>query len=297
MQIANNISELIGKTPIVHIEDNIYAKCEFFNPFGSVKDRIGLNMIEAAMRRGEINGETTLIEPTSGNTGIALAGICAQKGIKLILTMPESMSMERRMLLSALGAQLELTPAKQGMNGAVAKARELHEQLENSMMLNQFENGDNPAAHAQTTANEIIDAMGSELDIFVAGVGTGGTISGSGRVLKEYNAAIALYAVEPTASPVLSGGQGGPHKIQGIGAGFVPKNLDQSIVDRVLQIDNDTAIATAKEMIKTKALLVGISSGANVAAARKVAAENPGKTVLTVLCDTAERYLSTDLFK
>jgi len=305
MNIAKDVTELIGKTPLVRLNMpseetgcTILGKCEFMNPGGSVKDRIGKNMIERALERGVIDENSTVIEPTSGNTGIALASICAAKGIRLILTMPESMSIERRKLLKALGAQLELTPAAEGMQGAIDRARELREQIGNSLILQQFENPDNPQIHRETTAEEILRDTDGEVDIFVAAVGTGGTVTGVGEVLKERVPSIKVIAVEPSSSPVLSGGSPGPHKIQGIGAGFVPKILDTEVYEEVIRVSNKEAFAMSRRIAKEEGILVGISSGANVHAAMKVASrpENRGKTVVTVLCDTGERYLSTELF-
>jgi cysteine synthase A len=305
MNIANDISELIGKTPLVKLNFaskesgcTILGKCEFMNPGGSVKDRIGKNMIEEALKRGVINKNSTVIEPTSGNTGIALASICAAKGIKLILTMPESMSLERRKLLSALGAQLELTPAIDGMRGAIKRAEELHKRIENSIILQQFENPDNPDIHRKTTAKEILRDTEENIDIFVAAVGTGGTITGTGEALKESLPNIKIVAVEPKESPVLIGGKPGPHKIQGIGAGFIPKVLNTEIYDEVIEVSNEDAYETSRRIAKEEGILVGISAGANVYAAMQVAKrpENRGKIVVTILCDTGERYLSTELF-
>ena len=291
--IANSVTQLIGKTPLIHIQNNIYAKCEFLNPGGSVKDRIALNMIQEAIKRGEITPDTPIVEPTSGNTGIAIAMIAASLGLRAIIVMPESMSVERRKLMRFLGAQLILTPAELGMRGAIEKAQEL--QIKGAFMLNQFENPDNPAMHEKTTAVEILQDM-PHVDIFVAGVGTGGTLMGVGRVLKKENQNIKLIAVEPKKSPVLSGGTPGPHKIQGIGAGFVPKIVDRSIFSEIVQIDDEEAIKTSQTLAKTKGLMVGISSGANMAAAKKIAKRYPNKKIVTILCDTAERYLSTELF-
>ncbi len=305
MKIANDVTELIGNTPLVRLNfpsretgATILGKCEFMNPGGSVKDRIGRNMIERALERGTITPQSTIIEPTSGNTGIALASVCAAKGIRLILTMPESMSVERRKLLAALGAELVLTPAGEGMGGAIAKAEALRRQIDGAVILQQFENPDNPDAHRRTTAKEILRDTEGNVDIFVAAVGTGGTLTGTGGVLKEAICDLQIVAVEPRKSPVLAGGRPGPHKIQGIGAGFVPKILDTSLFGEVIEIDDEEAFATARRIAKEEGLLVGISSGANVAAAMKIAArpENRGKVIVTVLCDTGERYLSTELF-
>ena len=305
MKIANNITELIGNTPLVRLNKaskltgaNIIAKCEFMNPTSSVKDRIGFNMIRRAIESGEITGETTVIEPTSGNTGIALAANCAALNLKLILTMPESMSLERRKLLKALGAELVLTPAPLGMSGAIEKADELQKEIPNSMVLQQFKNPSNPEIHELTTAQEILRDTDKELDAFIAAVGTGGTLSGTSRVLKEQIRDIAIFAVEPESSAVLSGESAGPHAIQGIGAGFIPDTLDTTVYGEVIKVSNEDAINTAKMLAKDEGLLVGISAGANVFATMQVASreEFKGKTLLTVLCDTGERYLSTELF-
>ncbi|WP_394959383.1 cysteine synthase A [uncultured Helicobacter sp.] len=303
MKVIQSISEAIGNTPLLFIKSlskecgaNIYGKCEFFNPSGSIKDRIALNMIESALKEGKINANTTLIEPTSGNTGIGLAAVCAAKGIKLILTMPESMSIERRKLLSAFGARLELTPATQGMKGAVNRALELQKEIPNSLVLQQFQNPANPEIHRQTTALEIWEAMEGKIDVFVSAVGTGGSLSGIGAVLKAKNPNIKVIAVEPINSPVLSGGAPGPHKIQGIGAGFIPDTLDRSLIDEVLQVDAEWAAAQSRKIAKNEGVLVGISSGANLWGACEMAKKYPGKNIVTILCDTGERYLSTDLF-
>ncbi len=304
MKIAKNITELIGNTPLVMINSlssefgaKIIGKCEFMNPTSSVKDRIGFNMIRRAIENGEINEKTTIIEPTSGNTGIALASVCASFGLKLILTMPESMSLERRKLLKAFGAKLELTPAELGMKGAIDKAYELLETIENSYMPNQFDNPYNPEIHRLTTAKEILRDTDGDIDCFVAAIGTGGTITGTSEVLKEHNPNIKIYAVEPKNSPVLSGGEPGPHKIQGIGAGFVPKILNTKIYGEVIKVKDEDAIKMSQKIAKEEGLLVGISSGANLVAACEVAKKNPGKTIVTILCDTGERYLSTELFE
>jgi cysteine synthase A len=305
MKIANNITELIGNTPLVRLNTpseltgaTILGKCEFMNPTSSVKDRIGFNMIRRAQEAGKITQETTIIEPTSGNTGIALAANCAAQNLKLILTMPESMSVERRNLLKALGATLVLTPAAQGMSGAIAKAQELQHEIPNSIILQQFENSSNPEIHTLTTAREILNDTEKNVDAFVAAVGTGGTLTGTSRVLKEEISHIAIFAVEPEASAVLSGEAAGPHMIQGIGAGFVPGILDTSIYGEVIKVSNEDAISTAKMLAKKEGLLVGISAGANVWATMQVASrpEFQGKTLVTILCDTGERYLSTALF-
>lgn len=305
MKIANNVTELIGNTPLVRLNKasaatgcSILGKCEFMNPTSSVKDRIGFNMINTALENGTINKETTIIEPTSGNTGIALASVCAALDLNLILTMPESMSMERRNLLKALGAELVLTPAPMGMKGAIEKAEELNQTMKNSFVLQQFQNPANPDIHRRTTAVEILNDTDKEIDIFVAAVGTGGSLTGIGEVLKKELPNIQVIAVEPSDSAVLSGSQPGPHKIQGIGAGFIPKNLNTEIYSEVVQVTNEDAMATSKALACEEGLLVGISAGANVYAARQIAArpENKGKTVVTILCDTGERYLSTPLF-
>ncbi|MDD2291981.1 MAG: cysteine synthase A [Aliarcobacter sp.] len=305
MKYANNITELIGNTPLVKLQGasnasgaTVLGKCEFMNPSHSVKDRIGTNMINTALKAGLITKDTTVIEPTSGNTGIALASVCAALGIKLILTMPSSMSIERRRLLKALGADLVLTAPEKGMKGAIEKAVELQENTPNSFIPQQFANAANPEIHRLTTAKEILADTDGKIDIFVAAIGTGGTITGTGEVLKAHNPNIQIIAVEPEASPVLSGGKPGPHKIQGIGAGFVPDVLNTKIYDEVLQVSNDDAIATSRKIAQSEGLLVGISAGANIYAASLVAArpENKGKTIVTILCDTGERYLSSGLY-
>ena len=299
MAIAKNITELIGNTPLVALGKiagdgvEVLAKLESFNPCGSIKDRIALAMIEDAERRGLLDKDTTVVEATSGNTGIGLAFVCAQRGYRLVLTMPASMSVERRNLLKMLGAELELTPPEKGMAGAIARANEM--QGEGKVFLPwQFENPANPDVHSRTTAEEIWRDTEGRVDIFVAGVGTGGTLTGTARVLKQRNPDIAVIAVEPQASPVLSGGAPGPHRIQGIGAGFVPKVLDQSLIDEVVQVANNDAIETALALGKQEGILAGISSGAAVYAARQVALrkENRGKRVVVILPDTGERYLS-----
>lgn len=303
--IANNVTELIGNTPLVRLNTpsqltgtTILGKCEFMNPTSSVKDRLGFNMIRRAKEKGLINQDSTIIEPTSGNTGIALAANCAAQNLKLILTMPESMSIERRNLLKALGAELVLTPAEKGMNGAIEKAKELEALTNNSIILQQFESDANAEIHELTTAPEILRDTDKKLDAFVAAVGTGGTLTGTANILKKEIKNIAVFAVEPKDSPVLSGGKGGPHKIQGIGAGFIPKVLDTSVYGEVIQVSSEDAIETAKMLAREEGLLVGISAGANVYATMQVAKreEFRGKTLVTILCDTGERYLSTALF-
>jgi cysteine synthase len=303
MNIAQNVTELIGNTPLVKLQKisqtagaQIIAKCEFMNPGGSVKDRIGLNMIQEALQQGIIDENSTIIEPTSGNTGIALASICAGLGIKLILTMPESMSIERRKLLKALGAELVLTPAAGGMAGAIEKSEQLQKETKNAFILQQFANPANPDMHRKTTALEILRDTEGKIDAFVAAVGTGGTLTGTSEILKKEIKDIQIFAVEPTDSAVLSGNSAGPHKIQGIGAGFIPKILNTSIYDSIITVSNEDAIATAKMIAQKEGLLVGISSGANVYAAMQVAKKMPGARIVTVLCDTGERYLSTALF-
>lgn len=304
--IANTIEDLIGNTPLVKINTlsakvgaTIIGKCEFMNPTSSVKDRIALNMINKALERKEINQESIIIEPTSGNTGIGLAAICAAKGLKLILTMPESMSIERRKILTHLGAQLVLTPAAEGMSGAITKADALERELDNAVILQQFNNLDNPDIHRKTTALEILKACDNHLDIFVAAVGTGGTLTGTAEVLKEHLPHLKCIAVEPQTSQVLLGNAPGPHKIQGIGAGFVPKILNTDIYDEVIAVSDEDAFVMARKIALEEGLLIGISSGANLHAAALAASrpQNQGKTIVTVLCDTAERYLSTELFK
>jgi cysteine synthase A len=304
-KIYNNLAETIGNTPLVRInslntgEAEILAKMEFFNPCGSVKDRIAIAMIEAAEKQGRISEDTILVEPTSGNTGIGLAFVCAVKGYKLMLVMPESMTIERRKLLKILGAELVLTPAAEGMKGAVAHAQRLVSNTGNMVMLQQFDNPANPEIHRRTTAEEIWRDTDGSVDIFVAGVGTGGTITGCGQVLKKYKPAVEIVAVEPADSPVLSGGKPGPHKIQGIGAGFVPKVLDIEVLNEIICVKNEDAIETARQLAQKEGILAGISSGANVFAALQVAKrkENKGKVIVTIICDTGERYISTELFQ
>lgn len=306
-RIAKQLTELIGHTPLLELtkfsashglQTPIIAKVEYFNPGGSVKDRIALAMIEDAEQRGILNPGATIIEPTSGNTGVGLALVSAVKGYKLILTMPETMSIERRNLVKAYGAEVRLTSGKDGMAGAIKAAEELRDSIPGSVILQQFENGANPARHYATTGPEIWQDTDGKVDIFVAGVGTGGTVSGIAKYLKEQNPNVKIVAVEPLSSPVLNGGQSGPHKIQGIGAGFVPKTYDASLIDEVLDIDNDDAIRTGRELAQQDGLLVGISSGAAAYAASVLAKrpENAGKTIVTLLPDTGERYLSTVLY-
>lgn len=303
--IANTIEDLIGNTPLVKIHTlsdvtgtTVLGKCEFMNPTSSVKDRIAFNMINEALKSGEINKKTTIIEPTSGNTGIGLAAICAAKNMRLILTMPESMSIERRKILTHLGAELMLTPAEDGMSGAIEKASQLEQELKNAKVLQQFNNPHNPEIHRKTTALEILKDTQGKIDIFVASVGTGGTLTGTGEVLKSHDSSLQVVAVEPSTSAVLEGGEAGPHKIQGIGAGFIPNILNTELYDEVIAVSNEDSFAMAKKVAKEEGLLIGISAGANLYAAFILASrpENKGKTIVTVLCDTAERYLSTELF-
>jgi len=304
MAVYPDITKVVGRTPLVKLNSlqtgkaALYAKLESQNPLSSVKDRIGISMINAAEKAGKITSGTTVIEPTSGNTGIALAFVCAARRYKLILTMPETMSLERRALLKHLGAELVLTPGSEGMKGAINRAKELTEKTDGSFMPDQFANPANPEIHRRTTAEEIWNDTEGKVDIFVAGVGTGGTITGVAEVIKQRKPSFQAIAVEPAASPVLSGGSPGPHKIQGIGAGFVPKVLNTDILDEIIQVTNDQAFETARLIAKQEGILCGISSGAAVYAALLVAArpENEGKTIVTVLPSTGERYLSTDLF-
>lgn len=307
-KVKNSFLDLVGNTPLVRVNNlikkdelkaDVLAKLEYFNPAGSVKDRIAKEMILDALEKGLINENTTLIEPTSGNTGIGLSAVATALNLKIIITMPETMSVERRNLMKAYGAELVLTPGSEGMKGAIAKAKELASQIENSFIPGQFENPANPTAHYKTTGPEIYEQTEGKVDIFVAGVGTGGTISGIGKYLKEKNPEVKVVAVEPASSPVLSTGKGGVHKIQGIGAGFVPETLDTKIYDEIITVENEDAFATGKEMAKTEGILVGISSGAALYAAKELAKreENAGKTIVVLLPDGGDRYLSTPLIQ
>lgn len=304
MRVANNVAELIGSTPMVKLNNmtnpedaTIYVKLEFYNPGSSVKDRIALNMIKKAEEQGLLAKDSVIVEPTSGNTGIGLAMVSAAKGYRLILVMPETMSIERRKLMAAFGAELVLTPGSEGMRGAIAKAEEIIKENKHYFMPQQFENEANPEVHRLTTAQEIMEQTQGEIDVFVTGVGTGGTITGVGEILKAEVPSIEIIAVEPAASPVLSGGLPGPHKIQGIGAGFVPKVLNTKVIDKIIQVTNEEAIETARRMAREEGLLVGISSGAAVYAALKSAkAIGKGKKVVVIAPDTGERYLTTELF-
>ena len=307
-KVKNSFLDLVGNTPLVRVNNlikkdelkaDVLAKLEYFNPAGSVKDRIAKEMIQDALEKGLINENTTLIEPTSGNTGIGLSAVATALNLKIIITMPETMSVERRNLMKAYGAELVLTPGSEGMKGAIAKAKELASQIENSFIPGQFENPANPTAHYKTTGPEIYEQTEGKVDIFVAGVGTGGTISGIGKYLKEKNPEVKVVAVEPASSPVLSTGKGGAHKIQGIGAGFVPETLDTKIYDEIITVENEDAFATGKEMAKTEGILVGISSGAALYAVKELAKreENAGKTIVVLLPDGGDRYLSTPLIQ
>ena len=306
-RIYNSILETVGNTPLIRLNRmakeagcvaDVLVKAEFFNPLSSVKDRIALSMVEAAEAAGMIKPDTVLVEPTSGNTGIALAYVCASKGYRLILTMPESMSMERRKMLKFLGAELELTPAAKGMRGSIERAEEIIAQNPKALMLQQFKNAANPAMHIRTTAEEIWKDTDGKVDVFITGVGTGGTLTGTGKGLKKKNPAIKVMAVEPEDSPVLSGGAPGPHKIQGIGAGFIPDILERDIIDEVVTIGNEPAFETARKAAKLEGLPIGISSGATLAAALEVGArpEMKGKMIVVILASCAERYISTSLF-
>jgi len=305
-RIYADITETIGNTPLVRLAKigaglpgEVLGKAEFFNPLSSVKDRIGLHMIDVAEREGKIGPNTLIVEPTSGNTGIALAFVCAARGHRLVLTMPETMSIERRQLVAALGAEVVLTPGTEGMKGAIAKADELAREAGDAFIPMQFENAANPEAHRLTTAEEIWADTDGQVDVFIAAVGTGGTLTGVAEVLKARKPSLRAIAVEPKDSPLLSGGQAGPHKIQGIGANFIPAVLRRDLIDEVIQVSNEDAFATARRLAKEEGILVGISAGANVWAALQVAgrSESKGKQIVTILCDTGERYLSTDLFK
>lgn len=306
-KIAKKLTELVGNTPLLELngfskeyafDAKLIAKLEYFNPLGSVKDRIALSMIEDAESKRTLAPSSVIIEPTSGNTGVGLAFVAASKGYRLILTMPETMSLERRNLLKALGAELVLTPGAEGMKGAIEKAVQLQSEISGAVILQQFENPANPAIHVKTTAEEIWRDTEGSVDIFVAGVGTGGTISGVGKRLKELNPKVQIVAVEPEDSAVLSGGKPGPHKIQGIGAGFIPKTYDANVIDKIVTVANDDAIRTSRKLAQTEGLLVGISSGAAVYAATQLAElpENKGKNIVIILPDTGERYLSTVLY-
>lgn len=307
-KIAKKLTDLIGNTPLLELsnyeennklEAKIIAKLEYFNPLGSVKDRIAYAMVEEGIKQGKIDQDTVIIEPTSGNTGIGLAFVAASKGLRLILTMPDTMSIERRRIVAALGAEIVLTPGAEGMKGAIAKAHELAKEYGNAIIPQQFENIANPEIHRKTTAEEIWRDTGGTVDIFVAGVGTGGTVTGNGEVLKQKNPNVKIVAVEPSASPVLSGGKPGPHKIQGIGAGFIPGVMNLDIVDEIIKVENEDAFAASRAVAKEEGLLVGISAGAAIHAATELAKrpENKGKNIVVLLPDTGERYLSTPLFE
>ncbi|MEK6746346.1 MAG: cysteine synthase A [Pseudomonadota bacterium] len=306
-RIYDNIIETVGNTPLIRLNRlakeagivaDIVVKAEFYNPLSSVKDRIALSMIEAAEESGQLTKDSVLVEPTSGNTGIALAFICAAKGYRLILTMPESMSLERRKILKHLGAELELTPAPKGMRGAIERAEEIRAENKNAIILQQFKNPANPEIHRRTTAEEIWTDTDGKVDVFVTGIGTGGTITGVAQVLKQRKPGVRIVAVEPEDSPVLSGGKPGPHKIQGIGAGFVPDVLQKDLIDEIIAIGNETSFATARKVARLEGIPVGISSGATIAAALEIGArpEMKGKLIVVIAASSAERYLSTDLF-
>ncbi len=296
MKVYENVLELIGKTPMVKYNDNILLKLEFLNPSHSVKDRASFYMLNEAKKQGLIDKDTVVIEPTSGNTGIGLAMCCAVMGLKIIIVMPESMSIERRKMIQGYGAELVLTPKEQGMQGAVDKAKELTKQYKNSFMPMQFANMANPLAHIETTSKEIFEDTDGKVDIFVAGIGTGGTATGVAKGLKDLKPSVKVYGVEPLESPLLTEGKAGPHKIQGIGANFVPEIYKNGKLDGVMTISGDEAIEKAKYLAKNKGILAGISSGANLAAALKLSEQNPDKLIVTVMCDFGERYLSTELF-
>ena len=305
MNIANSMTDLVGNTPLVRLNRlnqgclaDVVVKLEFYNPLASIKDRIALSMIDEAERGGLLRPGTVVVEPTSGNTGVGLAFVCAVRGYRLVLTMPESMSVERRMLLSAMGAELVLTPAEKGMAGAVAEAERILASIEGGFMPGQFVNAANPAMHERTTAEELWRDTDGRIDVFVAGVGTGGTVTGVGRTLRRRKEGFMTVAVEPAASPLLSEGKAGPHKIQGIGANFVPEVLDRKVIDRIVTVTNEDAMATARALAREEGILCGISSGANVWAALELAREPQmeGKLIVAIVCDTGERYLSTELF-
>lgn len=297
MNIKKNILETIGNTPLVMLTENLFAKVEFFNPGGSVKDRVAYKMITEALMDKRIDANTVIIEPTSGNTGVGLAMVCAVLHMKCIIIMPDTMSMERRMLIQAYGAELILTDGKLGMKGAIEEALQLHEEINNSFIPQQFENRDNPLAHYETTAKEIMNDAGGEIDVFVAGIGTGGTISGVGQYFKEIKPTIQIIGVEPTESALLSNGIIGKHKIQGIGAGFMPKNLNLEVIDDYFTVSSEEAFEGSRELAKNFGILAGISSGAAFVAAKKISNENKDKKVVVLLPDTGERYLTTELFK
>lgn len=306
MALYNSVAETVGKTPLVHIKNfekkyglcaNVYAKLEYFNPAGSVKDRVGKAIIDDAEKSSKLKAGYTIIEPTSGNTGIGLASYAAAKGYKVVITMPESMSVERRNLLKAYGAELVLTDAAKGMQGAIDKAEELHAENPESIIAGQFVNPANPQIHYETTGPEIFDDLNGKVDLFISGVGTGGTLTGAGKYLKEQNSEVKIVAVEPASSPVLSKGTGGAHKIQGIGAGFVPETLDTAVIDEIITVENDRAFEIGKAFPQTEGALVGISSGAALAAAIELASreENRGKNIVVLLPDSGDRYLSTPM--
>lgn len=296
MKVYDNVLELIGKTPLVKYSDNLFLKLEFLNPSHSIKDRASFYMLKEAEKQGLINKDTVIIEPTSGNTGIGLAMCCAVMGLKIIIVMPESMSLERRKLIQGYGAELVLTPKEEGMQGAVNKAEELKKEYPNSFIPMQFANPANPLAHVETTSKEIFEDTDGKVDIFVAGIGTGGTAIGMAKGLKALKPEVKVYGLEPEESPLLTEGHAGSHKLQGIGANFIPEIMKQGVLDGIVTIKGDEAIQMAKEVARTKGILCGISSGANILAGKKLAEENPDKIVVTVVCDFGERYLSTELF-